>query len=98
MFDKMKQLKELRDQAQQIKKVLAEESVSGEGGHGKVTIVMDGNQEVLSVDVNPQLLNESSLDDLQKYIAEATNDAIKKAQRVMAQKMQGMSGLGMPDM
>ncbi|MFA5135142.1 MAG: YbaB/EbfC family nucleoid-associated protein [Patescibacteria group bacterium] len=96
MFDKIKQLKELRDQAQQIRAVLAQESVSGEGGHGKVTIVMNGNQEVLAVEVEPTLLNEGSKEDLQKHIAEAANDAIKKAQRVMAQKMQGMSGLGIP--
>jgi hypothetical protein len=98
MFDKIKQLKELRDQAKQMKEMLGQESVVGEGGGGKVTIVMDGNQEVLSTSVDPSLLQPESKENLEKYIREATNDAIKKVQRVMAQKMQSMPGFNLPGM
>ncbi len=98
MFDKLKQLKDLRDQAQEIKKVLAEESVQGDAGHGKVSIVMDGNQEVLAVNIDYELLQSDKKEDLEQYLREAINDVTKKAQRVMAQKMQGMSGLNIPGM
>ena len=98
MFDKIKQLKELRDQAQEIKKILAEESVQGDAGHGKVSIVMDGNQEVLAVNIEPELLNSDNKEELERFLREAINDVTKKAQRVMAQKMQGMSGLNIPGM
>ena len=96
MFDKIKQIKELREQANTMKQALAQETVHGEAHHGQVSIVMDGNQEVLSVDIAPELLDSDKKEDLQKYIQEAINDAIKKVQRVMAQKMQGMGGLNMP--
>ncbi|MFA6553202.1 MAG: YbaB/EbfC family nucleoid-associated protein [Patescibacteria group bacterium] len=98
MFDKIKQLKELRDQAKQMKEMLSQESVVGEGGSGKVTIVMDGNQEVLSASVDPSLFQTESKEKLEQYIREATNDAIKKVQRVMAQKMQSMPGFNLPGM
>lgn len=98
MFDKIKQLKELRDQAKQMKDMLGKESVVGEGGGGMVQIAMDGNQEVLSTSVDPSLLQPESKEKLEQYIREATNDAIKKVQRVMAQKMQSMPGFNLPGM
>jgi len=96
MFDKIKQIKELREQANTMKQALAQETVQGEAHHGQIAIVMDGNQEVLSVEIAPELLDSDKKEDLQEYIKEAINDAIKKVQRVMAQKMQGLGGLNMP--
>jgi hypothetical protein len=90
MFSKIKQIQELKSQANQIKKALAEESAEGSGAWGKIKITMDGNQEVKKVDIADDLLGDKAK--LEAGIAEATNDAIKKVQRVMAQKM---SSLGM---
>ena len=90
MFSKIKQVQELRSQANQIKKALAEESAEGVGGWGKIKITMDGNQEVKKVEIADDILGDKAK--LESGIAEATNDAIKKVQRVMAQKM---SSLGM---
>ncbi|XOU94531.1 MAG: YbaB/EbfC family nucleoid-associated protein [Candidatus Kerfeldbacteria bacterium] len=98
MFNKIKDLKNLRDQANQMKTMLAEETVNAEAIHGKVNIVMDGNQEVLSVEIDPELLTPDKKEELEKGIKDATNDAVKKAQRVMAQKMQSMGGLNIPGM
>ena len=95
MFNKIKQIQELKSQADQIKKALAEETVEGSGNWGKVKIIMDGNQEVKKVEINPELLNQP--EKLESGIAEATNDAIKKAQRVMAQKMSQLGGLNLPN-
>lgn len=98
MFDKVKQMKELRDQAQTMKKALAEHSVTGEGAKGKVTIVMDGNQDVLTVDIDPELLTPERKEDVQKAIKEALADAIRKVQQIMAKQMQSLSGFNMPGM
>ena len=40
MFNKLKQIQELKSQANQIKKALAEETVEGAGGWGQVKIIM----------------------------------------------------------
>jgi DNA-binding YbaB/EbfC family protein len=96
MFDKIKELKNLRDQAKQVKETLAQETVQAEAHHGQVSIIMDGNMEVKSTEINSDLLHPDKKEDLEKAIKEATNDAVKKAQRVMAQKMQSMGGLNLP--
>lgn len=96
MFSKIKQIQELRSQANQIKKALAEETVEGTGAWGKLKVKMDGNQEVKSVEIDDELLKDKVK--LQAAIAEATNNAVKNAQKVMAQKMSQMGGLNLPGM
>ena len=96
MFSKIKQIQDLKSQANQIKKVLAEETIEGSGAWGKLKMKMDGNQEVKAVEIDDELLKDKSK--LQTAITEATNDAIKKAQKVMAQKMSQMGGLNFPGM
>ncbi|MBU0598073.1 YbaB/EbfC family nucleoid-associated protein [Patescibacteria group bacterium] len=96
MFNKIKQIKDMRNQASQIKQTLAEESVHAESAGGRVNIVMDGNMETLSIEINPELLTSEKKEELENAIKEAVNSAIKKAQRAMAMKIQGMGGLNMP--
>ena len=97
MFNKLKQFKDLRDQAKQIKDTLAQETVEGSAEWGKVKIKLDGNQEVLNVEIDPELLTSDNKDKLESAIKEATNDAIKKIQRIMAEKMK-QSGFSLPEM
>lgn len=96
MFNKIKAVQELRTQANQIKKALADETVEGQGGWGKVKITMDGNQEVKSVEISEEILGDKNK--LEAGVKEAINDAVKKVQRVMANKMSQMGGLNLPGM
>lgn len=92
MFNKLKQFKDLRDQAKTMQSALAKESVSIEKKGIKIT--MNGNMEITEL-VIPEGLSK---DDISKYMKEAVNEAIKKVQKLMATKMQemgGFSGLGM---
>jgi nucleoid-associated protein EbfC len=97
MFSKLKQFKDLKNQANQIKNSLAEESAEGSAEWGKIKIKIDGNQEVLSVEINPELLTSDNKDKVEAGIKEATNDATKKVQRIMADKMKE-SGFSLPEM
>lgn len=94
MFNKLKQFKDLRNQAKTIQNTLSGEKVEGTAAWGKVKIVMDGNQSVQSVAIDPSLLTEKTK--LEEAVKEAVNDAVKKSQRVMAEKVKGMGGLKMP--
>jgi len=97
MFNKLKQFKDLKDQAGQLKNALAQETATGEAEWGKVKVTIDGNQEVLNVEIDPELLNSDNKEKLESAIKEATNDAIKKVQKIMANKMRE-SGFNLPGM
>lgn len=86
MFNKLKQFKDLRNQAKTIQNALAQESVTVEKGGVKIT--MNGNMEVTSISIVGEMNNEK----IAVYAKEAFNDTIKKTQKIMAQKMQEMGG------
>lgn len=84
MFDKLQQLKklkQLRDQAIEMQKKLREESVTVE--EGKIRIVMNGAQEIEELTINGED---------QKEIREAVGRALKKSQEVAARRLQQMGG------
>jgi DNA-binding protein YbaB len=87
MFNKLKQYKDLRSQAKSIQETLANETVTAE--KGGVKVVMDGNMKIVSLKIGEDLAKES----LEGTIADCVNDAIKKTQKLMAQKMQEMGGM-----
>ncbi|MDO8435431.1 MAG: YbaB/EbfC family nucleoid-associated protein [bacterium] len=90
MFSKLKQFKDLRDQAKKLQSILGEEKVTVE--HRGSTLTMDGNQTVLSVSIAPDLDNAHVND----AVKELVNEAVKKVQRVMAKKLQENGGFEMP--
>ena len=86
VFDKLKQLKQMRDQALAIQRELAQERVKVE--EGGVKVVITGDQKIESLEIDGEQ-NERVL--------EVVNNAIKKSQKAAAQKMaqmsNGLSGL-----
>lgn len=86
MFNKLKQIKDLRSQAKRMQNVLSQESVTVEKNGVKLTI--NGNLEVTSININNGLSRES----IENSMKEVINEAVKKTQKIMAQKMQEMGG------
>lgn len=86
----------MRAQAKKIQGVLSSEAVETSSAGGRVKISMNGNQELTSVTIDPSLLVISEKDRLQNAVKDATNDAIKRVQRIMATKVKEMGGLEMP--
>jgi DNA-binding YbaB/EbfC family protein len=91
MFSKLKQFKDLKDRAKEIQAALAQETAEGTAGWGKVKVVINENQQILSVSIDESVMNDRVK--LQELIVEATNDAIGKIQRVMASKLKDIGGL-----
>lgn len=86
MFNKLKQFKDLRSQAKTMQSALAEESVTEE--RNGVKLVLNGNLEIIELKLNPEL----SIENQASALKTCFNDAVKKAQRLMAKKMQEMGG------
>jgi len=82
MFNKLKQFKDLRDQAKNLQNILAQEKV--EVDLDGIKLVMNGNQEVVSL----ILPDDISKDELENKIPQAFNKAIEKVKRLMVEKMQ----------
>ncbi len=84
MKNKMGDMNEMRKKAMQMQNELKKEKI--EVTEGSVKVVMTGNQKVKSIEISGE-----EREDLVK----AVNKAIKKSQKVAAQKLRGMGGFGL---
>jgi len=94
LFNKLNQIKDLKKQASNLQNQLAQESVSLEK-HG-VSLVMDGNQKIIKLEINPELLIPERKEKLEEIIKDLQNEAIGKVQRLMAEKMKSMGNFNLP--
>ena len=92
MFSKLKQFKDLRDRGKKLQGALAGESVTIKTMGDKVILVMDGNMQISSLTIDPEVLAPNYKAKLENAIKEAHGDALKKMQRIIASKMQDMGG------
>lgn len=93
MFNKLKQIKDIRDQAKDMQAKLAKESVTVKAASGAVVMTMNGNLALTGLAIDDALLDPSKKNKLQDAIKKAHEDALKKMQRTMALKMKEMGGL-----
>lgn len=86
-------------QAQQLQEHLQREMaglrVEGNAGGGMVTVLVDGAKQVQSLKIDPEVVSKADVEMLQDLIVAAINDAHRKADEEMAQKMGGMLPPGM---
>ena len=83
-------------QAQQMQEKMAREMeelrVDASAGGGVVTVQMKGDHEIISLKIDPEIVKENDIEMLQDMIVAAINDAHRKADEAMSQKMGGMMG------
>lgn len=98
----LKQAQEMQQQIEEVQGQLSEMIVEAESGGGMVTVKVNGKQEVLEVNIDPEAMAEDR-EMLEDLIISALNKAISKAQTDSQEKMNSvaggmMSGLKIPGM
>ena len=98
-----KQLQDLQQRMLEAQEALANETVTSAAGGGAVTVTVTGQQKVVEVKINGEMLKEGDqpldLEMLQDLIVAAVNDAIESSQKLAATRMGAVTGgLGLPGM
>ena len=89
MFDKMKQLMEMKKQADIIKKELDAMCVDVEEVRG-IRITVTGSQKFQSIEIDENLLGSENKAKMESDLTRSVNAAIKKSQNLAAQKMSAL--------
>ena len=92
MGDFMRQAQKLQEQIQKIQEEVAEKTVEASSGGGMVTVVADGKQDVVSIKIDPEVVNKDDVEMLQDLIVAAVNEARKRSQELMASEMGKLTG------
>ncbi len=97
MMQMLKQARTMQKQMKTIQKKVDKREVSTTAADGKIEVVITGKLEVRRILIDQSLLDSADKLALQSNLTKAVNDAIKKAQNLMAVEMQKMAGdMGIP--
>ncbi len=88
----MKQVQKMQAEMAKIQKDLEEQSYKATSGGGVVKVIINGKNEMLDIQINPEVLDPDDVEMLQDLILAATNEALKKAQDTMATEMNKLTG------
>ncbi len=91
-FNPMEQLKIIQDKMARLQEELERKTVESSSGGGMVTVVVNGKQELVDIHIDPQVVNPDDVEMLEDLILAAVNDALKKAQEMIAQEFSKLAG------
>jgi nucleoid-associated protein EbfC len=102
----MKQVQKMQADMVKAQEELKNEVVEASAGGGMVTVKISGDLELREVRIDPEAVDPDDVEMLQDMVQAATNEAIRSAQELAANKMNaaagglagpgGLGGLGLP--
>ena len=92
MKDLMKQAQKMQKDMQKAQEDLANMIVEGTSGGGMVTVKMNGQNKVLSVKLDPDVVDPDDIEMLEDLIMAATNEAQEKISKTSEQEMSKLTG------
>ena len=88
-------LQKAQQMQEKMQKEIAEIKVDATAGGGMITVQMDGQKNLLSCKIDPEVAGDIEM--LQDMIVAAHSEAVKKIDSLIQQKMGGMlGGMGLP--
>ena len=88
----MKQAQRVQKQMLEIQEELANRTVEATVGGGMVTVVANGQQDIMAIRIDPEVVDPNDIEMLQDLILAAVNEAHRKAQELMTTEMNKLTG------
>jgi DNA-binding YbaB/EbfC family protein len=88
----MKQAQQLQSKMFKLQEELAEKTVETSSGGGMVKVVANGKQQLVSIQIEQEVVDPDDVDMLQDLILAAVNDALSKAQEMVSEEMSKLTG------
>ncbi|CAG0970969.1 MAG: YbaB/EbfC family nucleoid-associated protein [Sterolibacteriaceae bacterium MAG5] len=91
----MKQAQQMQENMAKAQEQLAQMEVEGQSGAGAVKVVMTCKHDVKRITIDPSVMDDKEM--LEDLVAAAVNDANRRAEQTMQEKMSGFTaGLNLP--
>ena len=88
----MKQIEKLQKQMEEMQENLANEEISATAGGGAVRATVNGNKELISIDLDKDAVDPDDVEMLEDLIVAAVNEALRNAENKVNSKMSKLTG------
>lgn len=98
----MKQVQQMQAKMAKLQEELEQRTVEATSGGGVVRVVANGKNEIMEIEIKPEVLDPDDPEMVQDLVLAATNEALRKAQDMVSEEMAKITGglklPGMPGM
>lgn len=92
MGNMMKQAQKLQSRMLKLQEEMAAKTVETTSGGGMVKVVANGRQQLLSIQIEKEVVDPDDVEMLQDLILAAVNDAMTKSQEMVSMEMSRLTG------
>ena len=93
----MKQAQKMQEDMESKKEELASREYEIKAGGGAVTLTINGEKEIKSLDIDPEIVDPDDIETLTDVLVAGINEAIKKVEDVNSEEMSKITGgISMP--
>lgn len=97
MKNLLKQANKMKEQMEKLQQEAGEKTVEASSGGGMVTVVAKAKGEVVSIKIEPSIVQDEDLEMLQDLITAAVNEALNRGQELMKNEVSKLAGgMGLP--
>ena len=94
----LKQAQQFQSKMAKLQEELGDKTVEASSGGGMVTVIVNGRQEVLSIQIEPEVIDPDDSEMLQDLILAAVNDGLNRAKNMVNEEMGKLTkGLNLPN-
>jgi DNA-binding YbaB/EbfC family protein len=94
----LKQAQQFQAKMAKMQEEVGERTVEVSSGGGMVTVVVNGKQELLSIRIDPEVIDRDDPEMLQDLIMAAVNDGLTRAKNMVNEEMGKLTkGLNLPN-
>ncbi len=92
MGNMMKQAQKLQSKIFKLQEEMADKTVGASVGGGMVKVTANGKQQLVSINIEPEVLDPEDVQMLQDLIVSGVNEALRKAQEMVSEEMNKLTG------
>lgn len=90
--DLVKQAQEFQKRVKKMQDELGDKVVEATSGGGMVTVTANGKQDLLSLKIEPEVVNPDDVEMLEDLILAAVNEAKRKSAKLAQEEMKKITG------
>ncbi|MFO7526192.1 MAG: YbaB/EbfC family nucleoid-associated protein [Ignavibacteriaceae bacterium] len=83
----LKQVQKMQAEMQKVQSELVNKTVIEEAGGGMIKATANGNREIISVEIDPQVINSDEKEILEDLVVAAVNKALESAAKLAEEEM-----------
>ncbi len=85
-------LQKLQKEMEEMQEALSKMTVEGSAGGGMVYVTANGKQHIVSVKIDPEVVDKEDVEILEDLVAAAVNQALDKSREMANEEMQKIAG------